>query len=467
MDKELALHNAIQLAQQKRYQEAAQATRLLLGEYPEEDRGWYLLAIVSPHAYQKRMYLRRAVEINPHNQRAQRKLHALLQSSPQIRQESIYIKTAATNKARQSSPHPAHHPVETKRIPVEKLQRTKHQPAGQFQTAQAIVRPLTPAVNPSITVSSSPSQPNKASRKHKKRKPRLAWYFLSGFFGIALAILVMMIFATPLLDGYITAFGAAPSSNQSIGQMIVQTMSMVPSITATQTNTNTPSPSPTVTATHTATATMTATATLTPTKTATPTSTNTTVPPLPESAYDVGVNGTAQIWTFRCEESAAVDWARFFGVNILESEFHNALPVSDNPEVGFVGNVHGRWGQIPPYPYGVHAEPVARLLRAYGLPARAVKNISLEELKREIAEGRPVIIWMIGASWTNVSPRSYTAQDGTEVTVAPYQHTALLVGFGKDYVTIMDGAEVYYKSFDTFMKSFRVLNNMAVIYQDD
>ncbi len=153
-------------------------------------------------------------------------------------------------------------------------------------------------------------------------------------------------------------------------------------------------------------------------------------------------------------------------MSILESEFHNALPVSDNPEEGFVGNVHGTWGQTPPNPYGVHAEPVARLLRAYGLPAQAVKNISIDELKREIAEGRPVIIWVIGKSWTNVNPRIYQALDGSEVTVAPYQHTALLVGYGKEYVTILDGSSIYYRNYTAFETSFSVLGNMAVLFQE-
>ena len=70
-----------------------------------------------------------------------------------------------------------------------------------------------------------------------------------------------------------------------------------------------------------------------------------------------------------CEASAATDWAAYFGKKIDEYEFQNRLPQSDNPNKGFVGNVFGTWGQVPPAPYGVHADPVATLLQDYGLDA--------------------------------------------------------------------------------------------------
>lgn len=483
MDKERALHQAIQLAQQKRYAEAAKATRAFLEVYPNDDRAWYLLAVVSPHSYQKRMYLRRALEINPSNAHAAQKLNALERASENIQRENILINKPEAEpqpeKQETAPPKPstATHPVDTIRIQPAKPQPalqpsalplqtpqtpTQPQRQGQYQSSQTLVQPI--RVRSTIKPQPIPTAaPNKAHRKPHKKKSRTGWYLLAGTFGVILAFGVFMFFAFPLLNNYITASGAAPSSNQSVGFVIEQTLSVVPSATPTQT--------PTVTLTPTNTATMTPTATNTPTATQTPTETPppsvTPVPPLPESAYVNGVYGTDQIWSLSCESSAAVDWARYFGTSIYESDFHNTLPVSDNPEIGFVGSVHGSWGQIPPYPYGVHAEPVARLLRAYGLPARAVKNITLEELQREIAAGRPVIIWMIGASWTNVGAREYTAEDGAVVKVAPYEHVALMVGYGKDYVTIMDGTEVYYKSFDTFMKSFGVLDNMAVVYRDD
>ena len=60
-----------------------------------------------------------------------------------------------------------------------------------------------------------------------------------------------------------------------------------------------------------------------------------------------------------------------------ESQFQFQLPISDNPDYGFVGLVTDPWGQVPPYSYGVHAFPVANLLRSsYGMKAKAIKNTS-------------------------------------------------------------------------------------------
>ena len=134
------------------------------------------------------------------------------------------------------------------------------------------------------------------------------------------------------------------------------------------------------------------TATNTPPQiTATPTPT-----PLPEEHYIKNIRGHKQFYPLGCEARVAVDWAAFFGYKIIESEFQLNLPLSDNPDYGFVGSVNGPWGQVPPYAYGIHAGPVATLLREYGLKAKDVKGFILEELKEHIANDRPVIAWVIG-----------------------------------------------------------------------
>ena len=455
---EQVLHQAIQLAKQKRYTEAAQYTRMLLARYPQEDRAWYLLAVVSPQPYQKRMYLRRCLELNPQNTAAQQKLAALEAAHPHASHEDIPFVPL-------EQPEIVPEPPKEDTPPPARPETIRIQPQALVTASQQNVHPaLEVRQSLSMAAARESSPPVKP-----KRKGRAAWYLLSALSGVALAALVFMIFASPVLDSYITAFGAFiadPQSEDAVVLVSEPTTTPQPSATETTAPTNTITPYPTNTATFTPTTTLTPTATITSTPTVTPEPTNTPLPPLPETAYVSGVRGTDQLWSLSCEASAAVDWARYFGVTIYESEFHNALPVSDDPELGFVGSVHGAWGQIPPYPYGVHAEPVAKLLRAYGLPAVAVKEFSLDDLKREIAEGRPVIIWMIGASWTNVTPRTYTTEAGTDVRVAPYEHVALIVGYGKDYVTIQDGTQIYYRSFETFEKSFDVLNRMVIIYAE-
>ncbi|UYN90072.1 MAG: LysM peptidoglycan-binding domain-containing protein [Anaerolineales bacterium] len=185
---------------------------------------------------------------------------------------------------------------------------------------------------------------------------------------------------------------------------------------------------------------------------------------LPAQAYISGFVGRAQQYSLSCESRSAVDVAAFWGYSISETEFFNGLPSSDDPNQGFVGNVNDPWGYIPPASYGVHAEPVARLLRSYGLDARAEESLSWQDLQTEIAAGRPVIVWVIGSVWSG-TPRYYTTLAGNSVLVANNQHTMTLIGYDQNSVQLVDALTGYTitHSIQNFMASWSVLNNMAVL----
>jgi subtilisin-like proprotein convertase family protein/uncharacterized protein YvpB len=184
---------------------------------------------------------------------------------------------------------------------------------------------------------------------------------------------------------------------------------------------------------------------------------------LPESARIYGISGEDQALPLDCESRSAVDWANYFGTHIDEFEFLNGLPISDHPDLGFVGDVHGTWGQIPPQDYGVHADPVADLLREYGLTANARKSLTWDDIRSEIAESRPVIAWVIG-SVINGTPVYYTTQSNPKTSiVARYEHTVIVIGYTTDSVIILDGDEIYTRSLNRFLESWSALNNMAVI----
>ena len=201
-----------------------------------------------------------------------------------------------------------------------------------------------------------------------------------------------------------------------------------------------------------------------PTLTPNPTPTPTATPDIPSSASVPNIYGTNQALPLNCESSSAVDWAGYYGTYINDVTFHNELPLTDNPDTGFVGNVYGVWGQIPPNPYGVHADPIAANLRNHGLPAVAVHHLSYQDLQRQIAKGNPVIVWVIGHVWAG-TPVQYTDSQGRTTTVARYEHTVMVVGYGPTSVTILDGNTTYQRSLDAFFGSWGVLNNMAVIHE--
>jgi uncharacterized protein YvpB len=184
----------------------------------------------------------------------------------------------------------------------------------------------------------------------------------------------------------------------------------------------------------------------------------------PDSAYVFGLNGHPQSYAISCESRSAADWAAFWGVSIGETEFLRALPSSDDPEVGFVGNPNDPWGRIPPLGYGVHAEPVAETLRDFGLKAEAHKDLSWDDLREEIGAGRPVIVWVIGGMWAG-TPVDYEAEDGNTIRVAAFEHTMILTGYSSSSVQVVDAytGQYQYYSLSAFLKSWAVLGNMAVL----
>lgn len=202
-----------------------------------------------------------------------------------------------------------------------------------------------------------------------------------------------------------------------------------------------------------------------PTFVPSPTLSPTTAPALPAEANIEGIVGHRQSMPLSCESRSAVDWAAYFGETIDENSFHNGLPVHDNPDKGFVGNVYGSWGQIPPKAYGVHGKPVAHRLREYGLKAKHVFDMSLDELKFEIAAGKPVMIWVVGHVGRG-SPVKYTDSEGDISIVAKFEHTVIVIGYTENKITVLDGAKTYTRYNKEFLRSWGVLENQAIVWID-
>lgn len=184
-------------------------------------------------------------------------------------------------------------------------------------------------------------------------------------------------------------------------------------------------------------------------------------PSVPDSARIEGVIGHRQSLPLSCESQSAADWAAFFGISIAEREFLASLPTSDDPDRGFVGSVYGTWGQLPPADYGVHAPPVAHRLVEYGVPAQAQRYFEWDQVRAEVAAGRPVIVWVVG----HVEPGEsvvYVAADGRRTMVARFEHTVIVVGYTAEAVTVVDGARTYSRPLDQFLRSWGVLRNMAI-----
>lgn len=186
---------------------------------------------------------------------------------------------------------------------------------------------------------------------------------------------------------------------------------------------------------------------------------------LPDQASVSGVIGHAQRHNLSCEARSASDWAAFFGYSVSEDDLLNSMPRSDNPNNGFVGKPDGVWGNIPPYSYGVYPPPVAAALRAEGVPAREEAGFVWDDLRGEIAAGRPVIVWIIGAMWSG-TPQDYSVSGGQTVRVAAFEHTMILTGYTRSTVDVVDAYTglSYGYSLQAFLQSWDVLGRLALIY---
>jgi uncharacterized protein YvpB len=184
-------------------------------------------------------------------------------------------------------------------------------------------------------------------------------------------------------------------------------------------------------------------------------------PAPPKSAYITRVAGHAQALALSCESRSAADWAAAYGFHIDELDFLSSLPSSDDPDRGFVGDVNGAWGLVPPSAYGVHAGPVARLLSHYGVPAHFQLFMRFETLQAEVAGGRPVIVWVTGHVEAGAG-RLYIASDGHHTVIAPFEHTVIVIGYDPTTVTVLDGARRYSRTIEQFMASWQPLRYMAI-----
>jgi uncharacterized protein YvpB len=183
----------------------------------------------------------------------------------------------------------------------------------------------------------------------------------------------------------------------------------------------------------------------------------------PEKAFIENFSGHHQNYNLSCESASAADLASFWGLSTTEDDVLLSLPITENPNEGFVGFYNGPWGYIPPSSYGVHAGPIAKRLVELGLNATERLGMTSDELRLEVAAGRPVIVWIIGAMW-NGQVNRIELTDGTQVDVAPYEHTMIITGYDKDIVQTFDPAYGIVRNFywSAFESSWSVLGNMAV-----
>ncbi len=184
--------------------------------------------------------------------------------------------------------------------------------------------------------------------------------------------------------------------------------------------------------------------------------------PPPQAAW-ISVAGYAQLYSLSCESRSAVDLAGYWGVTVSETLFLESLGQSDNPHLGFVGDADDPAGSLPPFGYGVYAEPVAASLRRFGLDAEPVYGLGLEGLRQEISADRPVIVWAT-YDMALYDPLLWPSADGRVSKVVPYMHTFIAQGYNADGFYLLDAFDGYTHHYDeaAFLAAWSLFDQMAV-----
>jgi uncharacterized protein YvpB len=180
---------------------------------------------------------------------------------------------------------------------------------------------------------------------------------------------------------------------------------------------------------------------------------------LPEATRIANMPVFAQQRNLSCEYSATRAAIARWGGNIQEWEFIEAIGYDQNPHLAFRGNIDGPFGGT--WDYGIYAEPIALYLAKRGYHTKLLSR-GVEELKAELARGRPVVVWIpAGLSWGN--PYSTDYKD-LKFKLMPLEHAVTLYGYDKGGVYVADpGYGTYnYYGWDGFIRSWNHLDRMAM-----
>ncbi len=173
-----------------------------------------------------------------------------------------------------------------------------------------------------------------------------------------------------------------------------------------------------------------------------------------------GVPTIAQVWSLSCEYAATSAATGLYGLTLSQQTMHAEIGNHLNPHRGFRGNIRGSWGGTDDY--GVYPEAIVPALHRHGYTRSRAFRAGTDTLKRELAAGNPVVVWIVG---------DYTAQhrvylmDGAEsYFVIPYEHAVTLYGYDERGVHIMDpGRGVkYHESWDRLEFGWAQLDHMAL-----
>ena len=181
-----------------------------------------------------------------------------------------------------------------------------------------------------------------------------------------------------------------------------------------------------------------------------------------ESHMLTDVPATPQAWALSCEYAATSAATAMYGTVVTQWRLRASIDTDPNPHKGFRGDITGAPGGTTDY--GVYAEPIAAALHQYGFTHSYVFYGGLDNLRAEIAAGRPVVVWVTG-TWKPSSRQVLRDDAGDRYSLIPDEHAVTVYGYDGDGIWVMDpaGPDKYRVSWDRFLTGWDQLDDMALV----
>ena len=187
----------------------------------------------------------------------------------------------------------------------------------------------------------------------------------------------------------------------------------------------------------------------------------------PAAAHSIGSVGAdfepptyLQQRNLSCEYASLVIAFSTYGVAVSEFEFDDLVGWSDNPHLGFRGDINGNWGNTTDY--GVYAEALVQPVSHFGFRGVAFYGQGdATQLKRYLDNRVPVLVWL--GFWGDQSHIEY-GSDGTPFKLNEGNHVVVAYGYDDSSVFISDPATGIASSIASgdFIPMWNVLGGMGL-----
>lgn len=112
-----------------------------------------------------------------------------------------------------------------------------------------------------------------------------------------------------------------------------------------------------------------------------------------------------------CEVVSATMLLQYYEIAVDKIQTAEALPLSSNPALGFVGSPFLSSG------YTIDPEPLALALSPWMDELVGVQGMTMEELKEALSSGNPVVVWLEGFHGFTIHAVTVTGYDGDSIRI--------------------------------------------------